>query len=54
MKPFDQLTDRGKVRRLTPLARAAIAYWPIEVARLRLLADDTNTLRLTQYASGGG
>lgn len=44
MKPFEQLTDRGKARRLMPLAREALTAWPIEVRRVRLIAVSVNVL----------
>jgi Ser/Thr protein kinase RdoA (MazF antagonist) len=43
-KSFDALTDAGKRQRLTQLAHRAIAHFPIEVARLRFLAQETNLL----------
>lgn len=56
MRPFEQLTPRGQARRLGAVARAAIGLWPVEVARLRFLADATSvTFRVdatdgTRYA----
>lgn len=52
MKPFDRLTARGQARRLGAVARAAIALWPIEVARLRFLADATSVTWRVDAADG--
>jgi Ser/Thr protein kinase RdoA (MazF antagonist) len=42
VREFTELTDRGRWRRLAPLARAALAHWPIDVARVGLVAEHTN------------
>lgn len=56
MRPYETLTPKGQVRRLRAVAEAAIGLWPVEVARLRQLADATSvTYRIdatdgTRYA----
>ncbi len=40
---FEELSVRGQVARLRPVALAALAHYPIEVARLRLLNHGFNT-----------
>jgi Ser/Thr protein kinase RdoA (MazF antagonist) len=40
---FEELSTASQVRRLRPAAFAALAAWPIEVARLRLLHHGFNT-----------
>jgi Ser/Thr protein kinase RdoA (MazF antagonist) len=42
VREFADLTDRGRLRRLAGLARAALEQWPIDVARCRLVAEHTN------------
>lgn len=42
MRDFGDLTDAGRLRRLAALGRAALAHWPVEAARFRLLAEHTN------------
>ena len=44
MKPFDQLTRLGRIRRQRALALAALEGYDFEVARVTFLADHTNTL----------
>jgi len=44
MKPFHQLTRRGKVRRLRGLAINALQQYALEVAEVRLVGVYTNTL----------
>jgi Ser/Thr protein kinase RdoA (MazF antagonist) len=44
MKAFNDLTERGKLKRLLPLARQALLAWPIDVAVLKPLAIHTNAL----------
>ncbi len=42
MKRFESLTSRGRLRRLLPLAQAAVAQYDIAVKSLRPLAEHTN------------
>jgi Ser/Thr protein kinase RdoA (MazF antagonist) len=44
MQPFEQLTARGKLRRLARLARAALGDHDLRVRKQRLLAIQTNIL----------
>ena len=44
MKPFNTLTERGKVRRLRALASLALTHYPIATKRLSFLTTATNTL----------
>lgn len=43
MRPFEGLSEQGKIRRLHGAARSALSHYDIEVARLRCVARDTNT-----------
>jgi Ser/Thr protein kinase RdoA (MazF antagonist) len=52
MKPFAELTAIGKRRRLTELAREAIARFPIDVSALRFLAEHTNLVFRVDAADG--
>lgn len=52
MRPFEKLTRRGQARRLTAVARAAIEQWPVQVKRLRFLADATNVTWRVDAADG--
>lgn len=42
MKPFDELTKPGQTRRIRVLAEAALAEYPIKVARLKLIQNSWN------------
>lgn len=44
MKPFNELTRRGKLRRMRPFAEQALAQYPIEVRRVDLFGTDTNLI----------
>jgi Ser/Thr protein kinase RdoA (MazF antagonist) len=44
VRPFDDLTARGQTRRLRDLARAALADYGIDGARISLLKESFNTL----------
>lgn len=44
MTPFDLLTDQGRARRLREVVVAALAHYRLDVARIRLLGQETNTL----------
>ena len=44
MKPFDQLSSRGKAARLRPLAEAILAQYDLKVSGLRLVGLFTNAL----------
>lgn len=52
MRPFAELTNRGKSRRLARLARAALADYDLDVARIRCLARDTNTIFRVDTSDG--
>ena len=52
MKPFNQLTPRGQVRRLRQLALKTVEAYAINVRRVRLLIVDTNTLFRVEAADG--
>jgi Ser/Thr protein kinase RdoA (MazF antagonist) len=43
VRPFTELTEAGKVRRLHGLAREVLARYPFTAARVRCIARDTNT-----------
>jgi len=43
VRPYEELTEQGKIRRMHGIARAALDHYDIEVARLRCIARDTNT-----------
>jgi Ser/Thr protein kinase RdoA (MazF antagonist) len=42
VRPFNELTERGKARRLRPLASAALQRYDIDVERLELVSNDLN------------
>jgi len=44
MRPWKTLTETGKIRRLRPLATHALAEFPIEPQRLRLVGGFTNVI----------
>ena len=44
MKPWDELTEAGQIRRLRPLAMEALQGFPIEPKRLRLVGGFTNVI----------
>jgi Ser/Thr protein kinase RdoA (MazF antagonist) len=50
--PFDQLTERGRVRRLRQIARAALGRYGLGDAETALLAVHTNTLFLVKAPGG--
>ena len=52
MRPFNDLTERGQVRRLRQLALNALAAYDIAVARLQFVAVHTNTLFRVRTADG--
>jgi Ser/Thr protein kinase RdoA (MazF antagonist) len=43
MRPYDDLTEQGKIRRLHSLARRALERYDVDPVRLRCIARDTNT-----------
>lgn len=43
MRPFSELTERGKIRRLHGVARAALAFYGLSEASIRCIARETNT-----------
>ena len=46
MKQWEQLTEGGQIRRLRPLALAALNSFPITPTRLRLVGGFTNIIRV--------
>jgi len=52
MKPFDQLTSRGKARRLRKLAINALNQCEFEVADIRLVGVRVNTVFRVRTAGG--
>jgi len=44
MKPYDQLTPRGRILRLRQLCLKALEAYPIEVARVRYLTTESTTM----------
>jgi len=53
MKPYDELTFRGKINRLRALCLKALEDYPIQVARVRYLTTESTTMFRVD-ASGGG
>ena len=51
MKPFDNLTATGRLRRLRQVALAALEQYDLAVARVGALAVETNTLFLVETAA---
>lgn len=52
MKPWEELTERGKYRRLRPLAVAALEAYPLDVARLSLVGGFTNAIYRVDAVEG--
>lgn len=52
MKPLDQLTANGRLRRMATLAHAALAQYPIAVERCELFARDTNLIYRVRASDG--
>jgi Ser/Thr protein kinase RdoA (MazF antagonist) len=52
MKPFSQLTVRGRARRLRQLALNALKHYDLDVARLRLVTNDMNGIFRVDTRSG--
>lgn len=52
-RAFDRLTPRGRARRLRPLVLAALARYPVQVRRLRLVANHLNAVFRADLAGGG-
>ena len=52
MKAFDQLTDRGKVRRLRRVALYALAHYDLDIERVRFVSNWTNGI-FRLYARNG-
>ena len=52
MRPFSDLTRRGRARRLRPVARRALEERGLGDCSLSLLGDDTNTLFRARAADG--
>jgi len=51
-RPFTELTKRGQARRLLRTAGAALERYAFDVARVRLLATDANTVYRVDAADG--
>lgn len=52
MKPWSALTDAGQIRRLRPLALAALGSFPVNPVRLRLIGGFTNVIFRVDTATG--
>lgn len=52
VRSFDSLTDSGRIRRLRPLALAALAHWDVAPTSVRFLAEHTNVLFRVDTAAG--
>ncbi len=52
MKPFQDLTYLGQVRRLRRLAQAALGHYGLEDAQFKLMAHSENTTFRVDAASG--
>jgi Ser/Thr protein kinase RdoA (MazF antagonist) len=52
VRPFADLSEQGRVRRLHGLARRVLASYPFTVRRLRCIARETNTTFRVDTASG--
>ena len=52
MKPYPQLSTRGKISRLRGLARLVLQEYPLPVSKVRFLAQHTNTLFRVDTAAG--
>ena len=52
VKPWEQLTEAGQIRRLRPLATAALSRYDIEPTRLSLVGGFTNVIFRVDAASG--
>lgn len=52
MKRWSELTEAGRVRRLRPLAWAALGHYPVEPQRLRLVGGFTNVIFRVETESG--
>ena len=52
MKPYTDLTFRGKLRRLHTLARTALEHYPLQVIRFEKLSFSTNLLYRVESAAG--
>lgn len=52
MRPWNALTEAGQIRRLRPLAMAALEHFPVVPTRLRLVGGFTNVLFRVDTADG--
>lgn len=43
MRPYEELTEQGKVKRMHGIARVALGFYDLEIDRLTCIARDTNT-----------
>jgi Ser/Thr protein kinase RdoA (MazF antagonist) len=51
-RPFRELTDAGRIRRLRPLALEALEAWDLRPASVRFLAEHTNVMFRVDVATG--
>ena len=54
MKPYDQLTRLGKIRRMRTLALKMLAGYDLQLSWIKFLADDTNMSFKVRAGSGEG
>ncbi|MEZ4570700.1 MAG: phosphotransferase [Thermomicrobiales bacterium] len=52
MKPFEDLTTRGKARRLRPLAMSALERYDLDIKRIELVRNDLNGIFRVRTTSG--
>jgi len=52
MKPWDQLTERGRFRRLRSLALAALRQYDLTLERLRFVGGFTNAIYRVDTSAG--
>lgn len=52
MKPWGDLTETGKIRRLRPLAERALEQYPVEVRRIRSIGGFSNILYRVDTSRG--
>jgi Ser/Thr protein kinase RdoA (MazF antagonist) len=52
MKPYDQLTPRGRHTRLRRLALKALAHYPLQAVQVKFLSDESNVVFRVVSAQG--
>ncbi len=52
MKPYEKLTPRGRILRLRKLALHALNHYPIDVARVRFLAEESTVMFRVDASDG--